>query len=144
MRSFNMQYLTLAAVTHKNDPIAAAVVACSEVGVVVPSLLRKALTDAGYAIVADDAEHAKDGFRELPNNCRCQLKDKTGAAVAHGVAADSASALLHAVLGYVAELDGAQFGQRLSNELHAPTPAASANRNKIRDFAQQLRAASKA
>lgn len=122
MRQFNVNYLINAAITHSvvmaKDAIAAAVCSACEVGMAVPSILRKALLDAGYTILHDDKEMAKEGYRELKNCYRCIIKDAGGITIAHATSHSEADALLHAVLGYVVELDSDMFGARLPNEFH--------------------------
>jgi hypothetical protein len=118
VRTLNTEYLTAAAQTYaQSDPIAAAVVEATEVSVVVPSLLRAGLKRAGLTIVDDDEDHANRGFRRLPNNYRVALM-RGEDLLAHGISKSVPDAMLHAVLGYIVELDVAQFGVRLEAALH--------------------------
>jgi len=118
MRNHNLEYTIHAAATYKADPIAAAAVKATEVGVVVPSLFRNALVAAGFTVVDDDDEHAKSGYRKLDNKYRCTIRNKGGVDVAHAISGDATDALLHALHGYLIELDVAAFGARLANEIH--------------------------
>lgn len=84
------------------DPIATAVAASIEVGVVVPSVLRSKLASAGFKIVEDIAKLADYGFASLASLKRV-LVTQDGAIVAMGAAGDHGEALLHSMLGYFRE-----------------------------------------
>lgn len=83
--------------------IHAAVRDATEVGVVVPSILEKNLTDYGFAIVKDDAALADYGFATTKFLKRVIVNDGAGNLIAMGAAGDHGEALLHAVLGYFRE-----------------------------------------
>lgn len=87
----------------KKDKFLAAIADSIEVGVVVPSILRRNLTDAGFAIVEDKASMSEYGFASLATLERVLITDSKGALVAMGAAGDPSEALLHAALGYVRE-----------------------------------------
>jgi hypothetical protein len=103
-------------------PVAQAVRDATEVGVVVPSILRKNLQAAGFAIEEFELKHLKgirvfSGKSKWPNPTNLTstaLGDDHGKVetasefngeelVAQGLSFDFADALLHALLGYVRE-----------------------------------------
>ncbi len=112
----------------------AAIVASIEAGVVVPSILKTALTAAGFKVVTDHAEHAKHGLRVMANKSRVHVIGPIGVhpdhamsggraasgeliaptdgtergLIAAGLADDEADALLHAALGFVRECQHAE------------------------------------
>jgi hypothetical protein len=87
----------------QTHPIALAVRASIEVGVVVPSILRVKLAEAGFAVVEDDASLADYGFKSTKHLRRVLVNDGDGQLVAMGASADHADALLHAMLGWFRE-----------------------------------------
>jgi len=102
MRTVNTEFV----ITQANagtSKIHKAVKDAIEVGVVVPSILRKNLEDAGLTIVDDEARLSEYGFASMKHLKRVQVWDKTGHLIAMGAAGDFAEALLHAMLGYFRE-----------------------------------------
>jgi hypothetical protein len=104
MQTRNLEYV-IAQATDKRQKsaIGKAVAASIEVGVVVPSMLRANLEDAGYTLVEDKAALADYGFASLKSLNRVIVNDKDGIMVAMGAAGDHSEALLHAMLGYFRE-----------------------------------------
>jgi len=74
-----------------------------EVGMVVPSILRKNLLAAGLKVVEDQPTMAKMGFSGLKTMQRTLVLDKSGSIVAMGASQDHDEALLHAMLGWFRE-----------------------------------------
>lgn len=153
MRTENTKYLQHAAKTYPNDPIALAVRNATEIGIVVPSILRRELEAAGFTIVELNEDHAKEGFRELQNSKRVVIKDGEFAMIAHGISDSVPDALLTATLGYIAELDIAYFGARLKTELHQPLseaevkadwPMNDVHRENFADHLENMRSAKRA
>ena len=93
-----------------SDPFKAAVRDSVEVGVVVPSIARSKLADAGFELVADEASLAEYGFASMTVLKRVLVTDKKGAIVAMGAAGNHDEALLHSILGYFREhpLEGSE------------------------------------
>lgn len=101
-----------------DNPFILAICGSIEVGIVVPSHLKAKLEAAGFSVIADDEDHAKHGFRRLPNSYRVHVigpanvhPDHSGEArtlIAAGVAPDEADALLHAALGFLRECQHAE------------------------------------
>jgi hypothetical protein len=85
------------------DPFKRAVRDSIEVGVVVPSILRTKLVDAGFSLVADDASLAEYGFASTLVLRRVLIRDASREIVAMGAAGNDGEALLHAVLGHFRE-----------------------------------------
>lgn len=102
MQTNNLEFV-LAAAKVGRTPIANAVRKSIEVGVVVPSILRGNLEEAGYTVVDDTAALADYGFASLKTLERVVVNDKDGNMVAMGAAGDHGEALLHAMLGYFRE-----------------------------------------
>lgn len=118
MQSKNAEYLIEAAKSHA-DPIAAIVQKATEVGVVVPSILRRELEAAGFKINEDEEEHkTKYGYRKFENLYRVLVHDKAGNIIAMGASDSSASALSHAILGYIRERDIEKVGMVIPLEVH--------------------------
>ena len=105
MQLKNTQYMLAKSVEFAADPIAAIVRKATEVGVVVPSLLKAGLEAGGFRIEDDPQKHAEHGYREFEHLERVLVHDKTGNVIAMGAASDFNEALLHAVLGYLRELE---------------------------------------
>lgn len=117
MQSKNMKWLVANApkfaAASPDNPFLKAVAESIEVGIVVPSILKAKLLESGFAVVADDAEHKKYGYRVLPNNYRVHVigplnvhpdhSDENRGLIAAGMAPSEASALVHAALGFVRE-----------------------------------------
>ena len=114
MRSGNVkQLIDLGAKLQEQDPIAAAVVECTEVGVVVPSLLLKKLEEHGYSILITQKTHVvqvdikntdQDAIRSTMENPEVPDDDlPEEILIASGTDADQGQALLCAVLGYLRE-----------------------------------------
>ena len=101
MQQKNMEFVIEAGHVGRS-PMANAVRHATEVGVVVPSILRKNLEEAGFVLVEDSAALADYGFASLKTLNRVVVM-KDGEMVAMGAAGDHAEALLHAVLGYFRE-----------------------------------------
>ena len=74
-----------------------------EVGIVVPSILRARLDEAGFTRVEDVAALADYGFASLETLKRIVVTDAEGTIVAMGAAGNYDEALLAAVLGYARE-----------------------------------------
>lgn len=100
MRKANVEDLIALSNELTDDPIAKAVVASTEVGVVVPSILTAKLEAAGYPPVKDG--DPKD-HKPLKHLKRVLLKDGNGAVIAQALAGDYSEALLHAVMSYLRE-----------------------------------------
>ena len=82
-----------------------------EVGVVVPSILRAKLSDAGFTVADDKVAVADYGFASLGTLKRVLVTHPKQGLVAMGASSDLDDALLHAVLGYFREhpSDGADI-----------------------------------
>ncbi len=117
MHSDNTNLLIESAHCYHDDPLAAAVRQATEVGVVVPSILRSELEDAGYQIVDDEQKHLQQGFKPLKQLTRVIL-EKDGKVAAMGASHSLPDALLHAVLGYLRERDMEHFGFIIPTDLH--------------------------
>lgn len=110
MQRANLEFVIAQATDEsRDDPFSLAVRDSIEVGVVVPSILRAKLAEAGFAVVEDDAALAEYGLASLKSLRRVMVNDK-GVLVAMGAAGDHAEALLHAALGYFREhpLEGSE------------------------------------
>jgi hypothetical protein len=104
MQSANLGFVISQARDKRHrSPIARAVRAAIEVGVVVPSVLRTQLTDAGYNVVDDQARLSEYGFASTKVLDRVLVTDSEGTIVAMGAAGDHDEALLHAMLGWFRE-----------------------------------------
>jgi hypothetical protein len=89
-------------------PLAECIHAAVEVGIVVPSILKAKLAEAGFTITNDvdhQDQHEALGYRTFDNLFRVLVHDASGAVVAMGASADHTDALLHAMLGYLREQD---------------------------------------
>lgn len=104
MRTANLEW-TIAQATHdaQTSAIGKAVAASVEVGVIVPSVLRQNLKDAGFKIVTDLADLSSYGFASTKHLVRVVVEDKKGNLVAMGAAGNADEAILHAMLGYFRE-----------------------------------------
>jgi hypothetical protein len=118
MQTDNMKLLLESAEAHAGDRLADAAFKAIEVGIVVPSRLEKELKAAGYFLLKDEAEQLKRyGYKKLENLYRVLVLDGEKV-VAMGASADQPDALLHAILGYLRELDIAHFGSVLTLAVH--------------------------
>ena len=98
---------------HKNHDIAKAVRDATEVGIVVPSILKKGIEDAGYTIVEDKASLAQYGFKSTKLLKRV-LVVKDDKIVAMGMAGDHKEALLAAMLGWFRENPSDDFKEKMA------------------------------
>lgn len=120
MRSANLEYVIGQATdSRQKDSFGKAVADAIEVGVVVPSILRANLTEAGYAVIDDQAAMADYGFASTKVLKRVIINDKKGNMIAMGASDSAGDALLHAVLGYFRE-------HPLADSAAPPTPIAVA------------------
>jgi len=104
MQKANLEFvIEQASGARSGDAFAKAVRDSIEVGVVVPSILRAKLADAGFAVVDDVAALAEYGLASLKTLKRVMVNDKKGELVAMGAAGDPGEAILHAALGYFRE-----------------------------------------
>ncbi len=104
MQTANLAFvLEQAQDTSRRDGVRVAVRNSIEVGVVVPSILRSKLEEAGYSILTDTAALADYGINSLNVLKRVIVADKNGTMVAMGAAENYDEALLHAMLGYFRE-----------------------------------------
>ena len=161
MRSVNMEYLIHATRSHHTakfggkDKFIEAIQASIEVGIVVPSLLRKNLIEAGYEVYTDETEKGRKKQTELgfpqqdfltdvaivqPD---AKKRDENGIeyrgplVVAYGAAGDVSEAIAHAALGYVRERDIEHFGKQLPNQFH--TDPAEGEKVEIGDNATDVK-----
>jgi hypothetical protein len=125
MRQANTEFVVRQA-QHKNQKgaFAKAVKGAIEVGVVVPSILRSNLQDAGFNVVADETTLAEYGFKGTNVLKRVLVTNKDGRIVAMGAASDEGEALSHAVLGYFRE-NPVEDGEEIPEGV-AEAPAKSA------------------
>lgn len=123
MQKDNMALLIELSHAHRPDPVAAAVEQATEVGVVVPSLLRSALEKAKLRISDDPKEHEKRGFDPLDKLKRVLIHGQGDTVIAMGASVDVPDSLLHAVLGYLRERDIALLGYIVPLEFHRVDPA---------------------
>lgn len=138
MHAENTQLLIESSRAHHADPLGDCVRRAIEVGVVVPSLLRANLKEAGYVVDADQDSHAKDGYRRFKNLTRVLVRDGTGNVVAMGASSDEADALLHACLGYLRERDIEKFGFILPLEVHRATKITAFRDASGREFPEEF------
>ncbi len=105
MRTVNTEFVIAQAQhdDHADDAFSQAVKDSIEVGVVVPSILRKNLEAAGFKVVSDDASLSDYGFASTKVLKRVVIFDKGGTIVAMGAAGDAGEAIVHAALGYMRE-----------------------------------------
>jgi hypothetical protein len=104
MLSTNMAWLIGQAADERHDePLAVAVRNATEVGMVVPSILRAELDKGGFKVVDDETTMAAYGFKSTKVLDRVLVTDKGGEVVAMGAASDHAEALLAAMLGWFRE-----------------------------------------
>ena len=108
MQTANMAFVTAHAARgneHKGAAAAfgKALKASVEVGVLVPSVFRRNLEDAGYLVVDDKAAVADYGFASLGVLKRVLVVDEDGAIVAMGAATDAGEAIAAAALGWCRE-----------------------------------------
>jgi hypothetical protein len=104
MQSKNLEFvLAQAQDPDQKHPIGKAVAASAEVGVVVPSILRGKLQEAGYTLVDDKVAVAEYGFASLGALKRVLVTDEDGTLVAMGAAGNEDEALLAAMLGWFRE-----------------------------------------
>lgn len=104
MQSANLGFIiSQAQDKRQRSPIARAVRASIEVGVVVPSILRTKLADAGLKVSEDRASLSEYGFASTKVLERVLVTDAKGAIVAMGAAGDHDEALLAAMLGWFRE-----------------------------------------
>ena len=105
---------------HQDNPrrkVADAILAATEVGVVVPSILRAKLTDAGFEV---RDEKFKDAAQTQEWKHLKQVTVWKGPhLIAQGASGDAGDALLHAMLGYARENPADAI------ELKAPSAAAA-------------------
>lgn len=102
MLTKNLQFI-LEKLPTIDTPVAAAIAKSTEVGIIVPSILRTNLQSAGYSIITDTAAHEERGFPTLKFLTRVLVEDADGNLIAMGAASDLDEALLHAMLGYIRE-----------------------------------------
>jgi len=103
MLSANLAHVIAAATDERqDDPFALAVRGAVEVGVVVPSILRRNLEAAGFTIVEDEAGLSALGFAGTRVLVRTVVT-RDGDIVAMGAASDASEAILHAALGWFRE-----------------------------------------
>lgn len=88
------QTIDLAKEHAATDPIAKAVADSVEVGIVVPSILRKNLEVAGVKITEGEKKRLK----------QIEIHDTAGVLIACGSSDGHADALLHAVTGYLRQI----------------------------------------
>lgn len=104
MQSKNLEFV-IAQATDKRQKsdFGKAVAASVEVGVVVPSIFRAKLADAGFSVIEDVAAQAEYGFATMNFLKRTLIEDKKGVIIAMGASSDYDDALLHAALGWFRE-----------------------------------------
>jgi len=103
MQKVNLEFLIGQATDERQTaPIAKAVADAVEVGVVVPSILRRNLDDAGLTVVEDETTLSEHGFASLQALKRTVVLDGE-LIVAMGAAGDLDEAILHAMLGWFRE-----------------------------------------
>lgn len=104
MRAANLAFVLEEATRKRKhaEPFADAVAASIEVGVVVPSILRRELEARDFKVVEDDAALAEFGINSMNTLKRSVVVDGD-VIVAMGAAGDHAEALLHAALGWFRE-----------------------------------------
>jgi len=125
MQKANLEYVLAAAADERQtDPFALAVRGSIEVGVVVPSILRAKLAEAGYVVHSDEAKMSDYGFKTLKVLQRVIIEDVNGI-VAMGAADGYDEALLHAALGWFREhpLEGAEVPEGIMTAPESPAPA---------------------
>jgi hypothetical protein len=104
MQSKNLEFVIAQAQDERQKhPLALAVAAAIEVGVVVPSILRSKLKGAGFKVVEDATTPAEYGFGTLAVLKRTLVEAKDGKLLAMGAAGTQDEALLHAMLGWFRE-----------------------------------------
>lgn len=90
--------------SHASDAaFANAVNDSTEVGIVVPSILRANLAKAGFKVVDDAAKMSEYGFKSSKWLKRVAVFDKAGTLLAMGAAPDVAEATAAAALGWFRE-----------------------------------------
>ena len=138
MRQTNMEYLVHAAKSHKEakfggeDKFVNAVVKSTELGLVIPSLLRANLEEAGFEVITDETKEGQKrqemmGYKPLDFLTDVVVAKKVNrhesVLIAYGAAGDVQEAIIHAALGYVRERDVEHFGKILPNQFHKdPAP----------------------
>lgn len=104
MQSRNLAFVIDQATDKRQKaPIGLAVRESVEVGVVVPSILRRHLEEAGLNLIEDDKAAADLGFVAMTHLKRVLVTDADGTLVAMGASSDHDDALLHAMLGWFRE-----------------------------------------
>lgn len=110
-------------------PVAKIAVKASEAGILVPSILKKSLEDAGYKITyhKEPGENAPQG--DHTHGAWVLVKDKDGHVVARAYSHDKPDALLQAVYAWLREEYAATHGpnnltQFMEHKFHEkPKPA---------------------
>ncbi len=104
MQSANLAFvISQAQDRRQKGALGLAVASSIEVGVVVPSILRRNLEDAGFGLVTDTAALSEYGFKSAKTLQRTVIRDGAGVIVAMGAAGNQDEALLAAILGWFRE-----------------------------------------